>query len=43
MEQYFRETFAINDFSKSGITYLHQELSATDTGAELMTFPDENF
>ena len=43
MEQYFRETFAINNFRKSGISYLHWELSATDTAAEVMAFPGENY
>jgi hypothetical protein len=43
IEQYFRETFAIKDFSESGISYLHQELSATDTAAEVMTFSGEHF
>jgi hypothetical protein len=43
MEQYFRETFVIDSFSQSGISYLHQELSATDTAAEVMAFPDKNF
>lgn len=43
MEQYFRETFAINNFSESGISYLHHELSATDTAAEVMAFPGENY
>ena len=42
MEQYFRETFVIDKFSQSGISYLHQELSATDTAAEVMAFPDKN-
>jgi len=41
MEQYFKETFEITNFSKSGISYLHQELSATDKVAELMAFPGE--
>jgi hypothetical protein len=43
IEQYFRKTFAIKDFSESGISYLHQELSATDTAAEVMTFSGEQF
>jgi len=43
MEQYFREKFAINNFSESGISYLHQELSTTDTVAEVMALPDKNF
>ncbi len=43
IELYFKDTFAFNNFSQAGISYLYQELSATDTVADVMAFPDEVF
>ncbi len=43
IELYFKDTFSFNNFSQAGISYLYQELSATDTVADVMAFPDEVF